>query len=98
MKKILVVKPGLRPAPHSVAVHLWGEGCDIDSDGDSERHDDPNWSELTLVLRSTLARIDVDPEPGPALALKVRSKDEHLCKKAAKFIADQSGGALVDDA
>ena len=55
-------EPGPRPPYYAVAEHLWGPGCNIDSDGDSFPRDASNWTELTIVLRSGFGRrVDVDP-------------------------------------
>ena len=88
--------PGPRPPYSAVAEHVWGAGCDFDSDGDSSIPDAPDWTELTVILRSDEGqRIDIDPVEGARpLTLWIRSENEDLAKKAAKFLADRSGGEL----
>jgi hypothetical protein len=95
--------PGPRPPYREVAHHLWGEGCDVDSDGNSEPDPaTPDWTELTVILRpGETQRIDVDPivdeEHGQIrpLILIVTSQNEALARKAAHFLRDRCGGRLT---
>lgn len=91
-----LVNPGPRPPYGDVAAHLWGEGCDIDSDGDSDPSDATDWTELTVILRPALRlRLDVDPVEGAQpLTLWIRSEDETTAAKAAAFLAARAGGEL----
>ena len=43
--------PGKRPPFYELAQHLWGVGCDVDSDGNSSNPDATDWTELTIRLR-----------------------------------------------
>jgi hypothetical protein len=90
-----VVSPGLRPPFLQVAEHLWGAGCNIDSDGNSDTPDDRQWTELTVILRSDpRQRVDVDLISNDPLILAVRSSHQSLCQMAAEFIAVVSGGEV----
>jgi hypothetical protein len=92
----LIFAPGPRPPFSSVAEHLWGKGCDFDSDGDSANPDARDWTELTVTRRPQyVERVDVGPVEGyPTLVLRVRSDRKALAEKAAKFIAKYTGGRL----
>lgn len=48
---VYVSAAGRRPAYWKLAAHLWGPGCNIDSDGNSRTPDDEEWTKLTLSLR-----------------------------------------------
>lgn len=88
-----IVEPGPRPPFYQVAEHLWGAGCNIDSDGDSRTVGDTQWTELTIELRGAdEQRVDVDPISADPLVLQVRSFSAHLAEEVAKFIAGRSGG------
>ncbi|TBO27462.1 hypothetical protein EYS42_16810 [Aquabacterium lacunae] len=92
-----IVAPGPRPAYYKVAEHLWGTGCDFDSDGDSAQPDDPSWTELTVTLRGQSSeRVDIDPVSLQPLVLKVRAAHVALCRRAAAFVASYAGGSVVD--
>jgi hypothetical protein len=93
-------EPGPRPAYYLVAHHLWGAGCNIDSDGDSATPEDTNWTELSLFLRGAPAseQVHVDPVSELPLILKIRSPSEELCKRVAKYLNSTSGGVLEDTA
>lgn len=97
MHSFYLVAPGPRPPFYSLAEHLWGAGCDIDSDGDSEPPDSSDWTELTLILRTGQEeepRVDVDPLDDPSLVLWIRSDDEQLARRAAEYLHEHSGGTL----
>ena len=90
-----IVAPGPRPPYFQVAEHLWGVGCDFDSDGDSSTPGDRQWTELTVCLRSSPEqRIDIDPLSNDPLVLLVRSSDQSLCQQAAEFITTVAGGVI----
>lgn len=91
---IHVIQPGPRPPCHRIAEHLWGAGCNIDSDGNSETPADTSWTELTLVLRATGERIDIDPVSTQPLILKVRGESVRLVLKAVAIIIEHSGGDI----
>lgn len=83
---------GRRPAYWKLAAHLWGAGCNIDSDGNSQTPDDEEWTELTLSLRGAPGQhVTVDPIPGEASTLAVRSADPTLAEKVAAFLSDSRG-------
>jgi hypothetical protein len=88
--------PGPRPAYSLIADHLWGAGCNIDSDGNSVTPDDPNWTELSLILRDAARseQVHVDLISEHPLILEIRSPSEALCKRAAEYLARTSGGLL----
>ena len=98
-----LVDPGPRPPYWEVAYHLWGHGCDFDSDGNSEP--DPatvEWTELTLELRSEKdQRIDIDPildedfAPLLPLVLMITSEVSELAEKTALFLHNHCGGRLT---
>jgi hypothetical protein len=79
--------PGNRPPFYDLAQHLWGIGCNVDSDGNSSSPDATDWTELTLRSRSNdNARIDVDPVGHTELlVLSIRSENEELASRAAMF-------------
>ncbi|CRM21936.1 MULTISPECIES: aspartate/glutamate racemase family protein [Pseudomonas] len=86
----------LLPDFHSIAEHLWGAGCNIDSDGDCSTPEDRHWTELTLILRSyPNERIDIDPVSTAPLTLDIRSSNADLCQRAADFILSVSGGFVT---
>ena len=90
-----VVAPGLRPPFFQVAEHLWGVGCNIDSDGNSDTPDDRQWTELTVILRSDpVQRVNINPISNDPLILSVRSSHQSLCQMAAEFIVAVSGGEV----
>ena len=90
---------GPRPAYYLIAEHLWGAGCDIDSDGNSSSSEDSEWTELTLSLRGESGQhLEIDPLPSQPLVLVVRSSQETLARRAAEFIVSVSGGTLEADA
>ncbi|RBH55835.1 hypothetical protein C3F00_017345 [Pseudomonas sp. MWU13-2860] len=92
---IQITPAGPLPAFYSIAEHLWGTGCDVDSDGDCTALDDRHWTELTLSLRGTPGeRLDIDPLSISPLALVIRSSRAALCRKAADFIVSVSGGSI----
>ncbi|MCL9657691.1 hypothetical protein [Pseudomonas protegens] len=92
---LLLHHPGPRPAFYRVAEHLWGAGCNVDSDGDSRTPDDEQWTELTLILRaSPEQRLDIDPLSREPLVLLIRASAADLGARAAHFIQSVAGGTL----
>ena len=80
--------PGKRPPFCELAQHLWGVGCDVDSDGNSSNPAATDWTELTIRLRcGGNEGLDVEPvgsaEP---LVLSIRSENEELASRAAIFL------------
>ena len=94
-----IKNPGPRPAFYLVAEHLWGSGCNCDSDGNSETREDNHWTELTLSLRDVapIGRIDIDPFSTSPLVLALRSTDKALGRRAAEFIVSFAGGSIEGD-
>ena len=97
MHAFYLSSPGKRPRSYELAQHLWGIGCDIDSDGNSSSPDATDWTELTIRLRSSdNERIDIDPVgPAEPLVLSIRSENEELASRTAIFLQHVTGGALV---
>src|SRR6187402_1243414 len=94
--ELLLVSPGPRPPYWTVAEHLWGEGCDFDSDGDSSPPDSQSWTELTVILRSdTTQRVDIDPLSKEPLVLVIRSEQAELASKAAEYLSATTGGVIA---
>ena len=76
-----------RPAYWKLAAHLWGLGCNIDSDGNSRTPDDEEWTELTLSLRGEPGQsVTVDPITDQPATLVIRSSDPALAEKVAAFL------------
>lgn len=100
MPSVFLVNPGPRPTFTDLADHLWGAGCEVDSEGNAAAVKDRFWTELTLTLRPAYReRIDVDPLDGrQPIVLVIRSENEELMNRAALFLHAESGGALSDDA
>ena len=93
--KFVISKPGPRPPYYKVADYLWGEGANIDSDGNSLNPEDTNWTELSVSYRDEeTPYVHVDPISENPLVLEVRSTSYELAKKAAEFIASETGGVL----
>jgi hypothetical protein len=94
LHSFLIVAPGPRPPFYSVAEHLWGEGCDVDSDGDSSAPGARDWTELAIALRPALEEwVEIEPVGGLSrLALRVKSNSLKLAEKAARFLAKYTGG------
>ena len=100
MPYIYLIAPGPRPLPGDVAEHLWGPGCNYDSDGNDDQAPPDGWTELTLALRSgrDQQRVDVDPlDDRDPLVLVIRSDDKELARKTASFLQSVTGGELSDD-
>ena len=92
---IQITPEGPLPAFYCIAEHLWGAGCDVDSDGDCISPDDRQWTELTLSLRGTSGeRLDIDPLSIMPLTLVIRSARAVLCQRAADYIGSVSGGSV----
>jgi hypothetical protein len=99
MHSIYLIGPGPRPYFGDVAEHLWGPGCDFDSDGNADRTLFDEWTELTVALRPECEqRVDVDPLDGrEPLVLVIRSENEELARKAANFLPSVTGGVLSNN-
>jgi len=99
MPRYLLTASGPRPPYYSLAEHLWGAGCDFDSDGDSKEPDATDWTELTVILRSAPEqRVDIDPvDDQELLVLAIRSDCEELARRAAEFLQREAGGELASN-
>jgi len=99
MHCIYLIAPGPRPFSGDVAEHLWGPGCNIDSDGNDDQAPLDGWTELTVALRPECEqRVDIDPLDGrEPLVLVIRSEHEELARKAALFLQSETGGELSND-
>ena len=87
---------GSRPPYYAVGEYLWGVGADLDSDGDACDPEDLSWTELTLMNRRDITeRIDVDPVQAAPLVLKVMGTKAGLVERAARYLAEASGGDVV---
>ncbi|ACM28548.1 hypothetical protein EXN67_08275 [Rhizobium rhizogenes] len=93
----LLTSPGRRPPYYTLAEHLWGAACNVDSDGDSSDPDAADWTQLTLRLRlCETERIDIDPiSSAGTLVLSIRSEREDLAHRAAVFLCEKAGGILT---
>lgn len=98
MHEIYLISPGPRPFFGVVAEHLWGPGCDVDSDGNADGVLPDGWTELTVALRPEgEQRVDIDPlDDREPLVLIIRSEHEDLAREAAIFLQSQTGGELSD--
>jgi hypothetical protein len=86
---------GPLPDFYCIAEHLWGAGCNVDSDGDCTGSDRRQWTELTLSLRGTSGeRIDIDQLSLMPLTLVIRSSHAILCQRVADYIVSVSGGII----
>ena len=93
--KFIISKPGPRPPYYKVADYLWGEGANIDSDGNSTNPEDTDWTELSICFRDEdTPYVHVDPISENPLILEVRSISYELAKKTAEYIACKTGGVL----
>jgi hypothetical protein len=100
MHRIYLIGPGPRPFWGDMAEHLWGPGCNYDSDGNDDRAPPDGWTELTLSLRAVCdeQRVDVDPlDDREPLVLVIRSEKKDLVRKVAGFLRSEAGGELSDD-
>ena len=92
-----VLVNGPRPPFGDVADHIWGEGADIDSDGNSEYPADNRWTELTLEHRRLPnERVDVDPVSSSPLVLKVTASNGALARRVAEFLRDKALGRILE--
>jgi hypothetical protein len=98
MHTIYLIAPGPRPSFNDVAQHLWGPGCDYDSDGNADHALSDGWTELTVALRPDCEqRVDIDPlDDREPLILVIRSGQEVLARAAANFLRSVAGGVLTN--
>ena len=87
MVKIEMQLIGALPPCFLISDYLWGEGANIDSDGNSVTPQDTNWTELTLILRANeKKRIEIDPIEGKTGFLIVKSTDEKLAHSVVNYL------------
>lgn len=92
----LVQCEGPRPSLNVIVIELWGQGANVDSDGNSNSPDDQFWTELTLENRAILgSRIDVDPVSERPLVLKVQADTEELRNRLVALLVRSSGGYVL---
>ena len=90
--------PNPRPDSRSIAVFLWGEGRDYDSDGNCPYPADRNWTELTLDSREREnERVDVDPVREEPLTLKVESEQPSLAARVAYYLVLTTDGVVSEE-
>src|SRR5262245_766927 len=99
MHCIYLTAPGPRPFSGDVAEHLWGPGCDYDSDGNDDQALPDGWTELTVALRPGCEqRVDIDRlDDREPLVLVIRSEHKELARIAALFLRSEAGGELSYD-
>ncbi len=99
MHYVYLSSPGPRPFFGDVAEHLWGPGCDYDSDGNDDEALPDGWTELTVTLRpDDTQRVDIDPlDDREPLVLVIRSEHEGLARRTANFLRASAGGELSND-
>lgn len=95
----LYINPKMeRPRFKDIAHFLWGEGVDLDSDGNSETPDDRNWTELTLINRNDGSeRIDIDPVSYDPLILKIVGH-KGMVSRVAVFLSEACGCKVSESA
>jgi hypothetical protein len=95
--KFYVTCPEDRPVFWSIPVFLWGEGCDVDTDGDSYPATSTTWTELYIVLRraSRNAKVDIFPLQNEPLILAVISPNSYLAVRAAYVLARYTKGKIA---
>jgi hypothetical protein len=98
MHYLYLISPGPRPFGGEVVEHLWGPGCDYDSDRNADQLFCDGWTELTVALRPECEkRVDIDPlDDREPLILVIRSERETLARQAATFLQTTAGGELSD--
>src|SRR5262245_14148627 len=97
MYSIYLIAPDPRPFFGDVAEHLWGPGCDCDSDGNADQALPDGRTELTVALRPGCdQRVDIDAlDDREPLILVIRSEHEALAREAAIFLQSVAGGELT---
>lgn len=96
MHAVYLIDPGRRPSVSDFVEALWGDGCDVDLDGNADRPPKDGWTELTVTLRPDYEeRVDIDPiDDAEPLVLAIRSERAELVEKAAIFLQAEAGGHL----
>jgi hypothetical protein len=94
----LILSPGPRPSCGQIVQHVYGQGANVDTDGDSVQPASTNWTWLYMKDRSgpkCSAVVEVCMvDPGETL-MRVGSEDLALAKATAEFLAAQTGGRLA---
>ena len=90
--------PSPRPDFRSVAVFLWAQETNYDSDGNCSYPADRNWTELTLDSRDREnERVDVDPVIEEPLTLKVNAEHASLATRVAYYLALATDGTVSEE-
>lgn len=85
--KMLVVGP--RPPFGHLLDHIWGEGCNTDSDGDSFPAASTEWTELIAYPRDISGRgINIQPTSHEPLILLVSSETDDDLQSMKRFLID----------
>lgn len=97
MNKVLAKVIGPMPPFYRIADALWGEGADIDSDGDSDTPESTDWRELTLILRpSDELRIDIDPVREDRDLVEITSESPELLSQTLAYLEECGSVARID--
>ena len=97
MNRIFAKVIGQMPPYYQVADALWGEGADVDSDGDSATPESTDWRELTLILRPSYdLRIDIDPSPDDRNVVELRSESPELLDQTLAYLEKCGSVARID--
>ena len=94
----LVIAGGPRPPLGEVVERVYGPGTEVDVDGDGGS-DSAEWTWLFVQTRPRRTRlaIEINPEKVHPGLLWVSSDHRALASRAARFLADRTGGDHVDE-
>ena len=93
--KLIITEPGSRLPYYKVAYYLWGEGANIDSDGNSANQEDTSWIELSVHFSEDESPcVHVNPISENPLTLEVRSISYEFARKTSEFVSNEVGGVL----
>jgi hypothetical protein len=94
--ELFVHSSGPRPPFGSVVAHVYGPGANVDTDGDSYPALSAAWTWLHMQSRPTLNApvVKIMMLDETATVMRVASDDLALATKAARFLAEQTGGKL----
>lgn len=74
---------------------MWGEGHNIDSDGDSDNPASRNWTYLYMKSREIENEVfSIDQTVKNSLVYEVTSSNEVIAKRAAYFLAKETNGKI----
>jgi hypothetical protein len=95
--RITTLEP--RPDFRLVIAFLWGDGHNVDSDGNSYNPASREWTELYLSDRETTEPpVTVSPDQDSPLVLSVESDSTTLAARVAFFLASATHGRVAVDA